>query len=259
MGKIISVFQNDNIKNQTVGSAAFPVKQTILERYKALAASCGGEIPPERLYKFLSGENARIMSRTKADGSLDDATTEECQEFADFYINNVSQEMRRKMSSHAGGLPFFLREGVNALSAATPLPFPWNQPLELSNDQLLQVSSLMKFIESLENDVAVAFCIKNPGDEPPMIKSYALLKGRRGDNMKRHLILTSAAYMVQFGGRLMLWESQPEMKSILMCFYAKGGVLRPMSGEKLSQDYDKNPKGSNEEKANISFRTPDWP
>lgn len=71
MGKVISIFQND--KNQADGS---PVKQTILERYKALEASCGGDIPPERLYEFLSGENARIMNRLNTDGSLDDSTIE---------------------------------------------------------------------------------------------------------------------------------------------------------------------------------------
>ncbi len=49
------------------------------------------------------------------------------------------------------------------------------------------------------------------------------------------------------------------MRSILMGFYAKNGVLRPMSGEKLSQDYDKNPKCSDEAKEDIEFRTPAWP
>lgn len=258
MGKVISVFQNDDITNQAAGSAAFPVKQTILERYKALEASCGGEIPPERLYKFLSGENARVMNCTKADGSLDDATTEECREFADFYINNVSDEMRRKMSSHAGGLPFFLREGVAALVPST-LPYPWNQPLELSDRQLAQVGSLMRFLNGLENNAAATFCVLNPDGEPPMTKSFAILKDAPEDEMKKSLVVTSIAYMVQFGGKLVLRERLPEMKSNLMCFYAKDGVLHPMSGERLSADYDKNPKFSNEAKANTTFKTPAWP
>ena len=79
------------------------------------------------------------------------------------------------------------------------------------------------------------------------------------DDLKKSLILTSVAYMVQFGGKLILRERQPEMRSILMGFYAKNGVLRPMSGEKLSQDYDKIPKCSDEAKEDIEFRTPAWP
>ena len=92
MCKVISVFQGNDITNRTGRNTAFPVKRTILDRYKVLADSCGGEIPPERLYKFLSGENARVMNRAKADGSLDDSTIEECREFADFYRKNVDRK-----------------------------------------------------------------------------------------------------------------------------------------------------------------------
>ncbi len=202
--------------------------------------------------KFLSGENARIMNRTKADGSLDEATTEECREFADFYINNVSDEMRRKMSNQAGGLPFFLREGVAALVPSS-LPFPWNHPLELSDVQLVQVGLFMKYVESFDNDVLAMFCIINPDGGQPTARKYALPKDAplEGDAQKRGLIMTSVAYVIQFGGKIVLQERQPDKKSILMGFFAKDGMLRLISGERLSQDYDKNP--------NIEFKIPDWP
>lgn len=258
MCKVISVFQGNDITNRTGRNTAFPVKRTILDRYKVLADSCGGEIPPERLYKFLSGENARVMNRAKADGSLDDSTIEECREFADFYRKNVSRETRRKISNRIGGLPLFMREGVAALVPST-LPFPWNKPLELSNGQLVQVSSLMKFISGLENDAAATFCVLNPDGEPPMARSFAILKDAPEDEIKKSLVLTSIGYMVQFGGKLVLRERLQEKKSALMCFYAKDGILRPMSAEKLSADYDKNPKFSNEAKANTTFKTPAWP
>lgn len=188
MCKVISVFQSNNTTGQAGGNAPALVNRTILDRYKALADSCDNEIPLGRLCKFLSGENARIMNRTKVDGSLDDTVMEECREFADFYIKKVSQELRRKVYNQLGGLPFFLREGVAALSVTT-LPFPWNQPLELSTSQLAQVSSLMKFIAGIENDTAATFCVLNPDGDPPMVQSFVFLKDKcdRRCKASRHM------------------------------------------------------------------------
>ena len=125
MDKVISVVPRDN----TLQVAP----QTILGKYNALANAAGGELSPDKLYKFLSGENARVMNKCRADGSLDEQTLEECKEFATFYITRISQQTRRSVADRFGELPFLLRTGIREISE-NPTTFPWNNPLNLTDE-----------------------------------------------------------------------------------------------------------------------------
>jgi len=153
MDKVISVIQSGN----NIQAA----HKTILGKYKALADAAGGELTPEKLCKFLSGENARVMNRRMADGSLDAEMLNECKVFAAFYITRISQQTRRSIANRFGGLPLFLRMGIREITSS-PCVFPWNRTLNLDEGQLLQINSLVKYVEGLDVNRIAAICIKDP-------------------------------------------------------------------------------------------------
>ena len=253
MNKIISLNPSDR---NTEGSVIRP-SQTILNRYKEKTAKHGGELPLDDLYKFLSGENARIMARRRSDDSLDAQTLEECREFASFYISKISRETRRAVSSRLGGLPFFIRKGVEVLSAQS---LPPDCSSSMTSEQLHVASSVVRHVEEMSTNRLVTFCIVNPkGDN--LYKTLAFDVNASAEEMqaRKQKLLAYTGYLVYYGGRLILRQYLPDQKYILSGFSASNGKLQAIPAEKLKEDFQNSPKCTEADIGSMTFITPVLP
>lgn len=233
--------------------AAHPVQTSILDRYMAKSAQNGGELSPDQMYKFMAGENAKVLSRRRPDETLDEKTLEECRAFAEYYVVKVSQKTKRAVADRFGGLPFFLQAGINAIPDTT---FPLD--LKLTEEQWQRLDSLAKYVGEMCVNRLAAFCIKDGGDNGDLFKTVALAADTSSPKMRMNKkeLLICAGFMIQMGGKMTLRQYLPDGKFAIMGFTASNGELRPIPAEKLKADYQKSPKCSEADIQNITFITP---
>ena len=251
MNKIISLNPSE-CNTKRVGVAARSSK-TILNRYKEKFASHGGELSLDELYKFLSGENARILAKRHGDGSLSPQTLEDCQEFASFYISWIDRETRREMSRRFDGLPFFIQKGIKALSTQSFFP---NCSSSLTDEQLKIIGSVVEYIEGLHTNCLVSFCIMNPdGDKLRKCIAFDADASTKKIQSNRQKILAYAGYLTCYGGRMILRQYLPDRKFILYGFAADSGKLQAIPAERLKEDFQNSPKCTEEDLGSMTFAT----
>lgn len=78
----------------------------------------------------------------------------------------------------------------------SPQSFPWNQFLDLTNEQLMQVESFVKYVEGLAADRIAFIYIRNPDGEHDMKVAFPLSNDMSAEIMRGQEKSVSAPYRI---------------------------------------------------------------